>query len=123
MVYDWEAVEGDSSSKGWLLVDPIDTAVYCMMHPPKTEVAMYFDFSEAEADWHILDEKGNSNKPLLSAYGVKYSPGYNALEGMPAAIKAETIRATNTSGIWSPRSAWSPTSATPGPTGSSICMT
>lgn len=88
-LYEYEVIEGDANSKGWLLVWPGDTHLYFMMHAPDTRADLYFNFSETETDWHILDDKANSASPLASVYEAGTTTGYKALENLPAAIRSK----------------------------------
>ncbi|MBP5740938.1 MAG: hypothetical protein J6W59_04210, partial [Bacteroidales bacterium] len=87
-LYEAQFIKDDPSSRGWLMVMPGDEHVYFMMHAPDTKVDLYFNFSESESDWHILNEKVDSKHPLASAFELKISTGMSAMENMPSTIKA-----------------------------------
>ncbi len=80
---------GDENNRGWWMVMPGDRFVFFKMHKPETKAKLYFDFHDAESDWHVLDEKANSSKPLASAYELKMPSGVSALESMPDAVKSK----------------------------------
>lgn len=87
-LYEATVVKNDPNSRGWLMVMPGDEHVYFMMHAPDTKVDLYFNISESESDWHILNEKVDSKHPLASAYELKIGTGMSAMENMPSTIKA-----------------------------------
>ncbi len=87
LLYESEVVQGDKNSRGWLMVFPGDEYLYFMMHAPSTKADLYFNFYESESDWHILNEKADSKKPLASAYEQKISANASAVNSIPDALK------------------------------------
>ena len=89
LVYCGEAGNEDPNAHGWWLVTPGDQYVFVKMQHPETKAKLYFDFYEAESDWHLLDANANSSKPLASAYKLTIPVGASALNSMPNAIKSK----------------------------------
>ena len=86
-LYGAQPVEKDPKSRGWWLVFQGDQFVFFKMHQPETKAMLFFNFCDTETDWHVLNEKAESSKPLASAYEQKIPTGETALDQMPANVK------------------------------------
>lgn len=87
LLYGAETIKGDKNSRGWLMVFPGDEYLYFMMHAPDTKADLYFNFYDTETDWHILNEKADSNKPLASVYEKKIPASASAEKNIPDTLK------------------------------------